>query len=130
MPKSLTKHWPPKRGLKHRWVDFLRRRFWKMDIDPTAWIAPTALVDRTWPKGIHIARDAFVDHQAVILAHDMTRGLYLDTCIGVGAIIGARAIVMPGVNIGAGAIVEPGAVVVRDVGDGQRVGGSPAKLCG
>jgi maltose O-acetyltransferase len=42
--------------------------------------------------------------------------------------IGRNAIVMPGVRIGAGSIVAAGAVVVKDVGRNQIVGGVPAKL--
>lgn len=46
--------------------------------------------------------------------------------IGDGALLRARAIVLPGVKIGAGAVVEAGAVVNRDVEPNTRVGGIPA----
>ena len=106
----------------------LRRWVWRQDIHPAARIAATAHIDRTWPKGIHIAAGAVVEDHAVILAHDMSRGLYLDTYVEEGARIGIRAIVMPGVRVGAGAIVDPGAIVTADVAPGTRVRGNPAKV--
>lgn len=116
----------PKTSLRQRLQGLVRRLFWGMDIDPGAWIAPSALIDRTWPRGIHIGPGCIIDHEAVILAHDMTRGLYLDTVIGAGSRIGARAIVFPGVTVGRDCIVEPGANVTRDIADGIRVAGNPA----
>lgn len=44
--------------------------------------------------------------------------------------IGARAIILPGVTVGEGAVVAAGAVVNRDVGDYEVVGGVPAKKIG
>ena len=46
--------------------------------------------------------------------------------IGDGAWVGARAIILPGVNVGAGAVVNPGSVVNKDVAAHTRVGGAPA----
>lgn len=42
--------------------------------------------------------------------------------------IGSGAIILPGVSIGDGAIVAPGAVVSREVGEAEIVGGVPAHL--
>ncbi len=98
-----------------------------MDIHDTAWIASTALIDRTWPKGIHIAAGCVIDHQAVVLTHDMTRGIYAHTKIGAGSYLGPRSIVLPGVSVGEGCIVEAGSIVNRDVPDGCRVQGNPAR---
>ncbi len=119
----------PPRGktLQQKWQRLIQTRLWQMDIHPTAWIATTALIDRTWPKGIHIGANCVIDHQAVVLTHDMTRGIYLDTHIGANTRIGARAIIMPGVSVGKDCIVEPGSVVTRDIEDGGRVIGNPAK---
>ncbi|OYX61964.1 MAG: hypothetical protein B7Y89_10835 [Novosphingobium sp. 32-60-15] len=113
--------------LQQKWQRFIQTHLWKMDIHPTTWIAPTALIDRTWPKGIHIAANCVIDHHAVVLTHDMTRGIYLDTHIGENTRIGARAIIMPGVTVGKYCVVEPGSVVTRDIPDGIRVIGNPAK---
>ena len=98
-----------------------------MDVSPRAWIATTALIDRTYPQGVHIEAGSVIDAHAVVLSHDMSRGLYCHTRIGSGAVIGARAIIMPGVTVGAGAQVAPGAVVTRDVAPGSRVAGNPAR---
>jgi maltose O-acetyltransferase len=45
-----------------------------------------------------------------------------------GAWVGARAIILPGVNIGAGAIVAAGAVVTKSVPPMAIAGGIPAKI--
>lgn len=50
--------------------------------------------------------------------------------IGDYCFIGPRAIILPGVKIGKGAVVAAGAVVTKDVGDLEIVGGVPAKLIG
>lgn len=42
--------------------------------------------------------------------------------------IGARVIILPGVNIGKGAIIAAGAIVTRDVEPYSIVGGVPAKV--
>lgn len=44
--------------------------------------------------------------------------------------IGARAIILPGVTIGEGAVVAAGAVVAKNVGDFEVVGGVPARVIG
>jgi acetyltransferase-like isoleucine patch superfamily enzyme len=114
--------------LKQKLQRIIQTQLWQMDIHPTAWIATSALIDRTWPKGIHIGAYCVIDHQAVVLTHDMTRGIYLDTKIGNNTTIGARAIIMPGVTIGDNCVIEPGSVVTRDIPDGTRVIGNPAKV--
>lgn len=47
-----------------------------------------------------------------------------------GAWIGTKVVILPGVTIGKGAVVAAGAVVTRDVGDFEIVGGVPAKPIG
>ncbi len=113
--------------MRQRCQWLVRTRFWKMDIAPDCWIAASALVDRTFPEGVHIGAGCVIDEEAVILTHDMSRALYCHTRIGSGVRIGARAIVMPGVTVGQDAIIEPGAVVTKDVPAGARVIGNPAR---
>lgn len=96
-----------------------------MDIHPSARIAATANIDRTWPKGVHIGADCLIDDYAIILTHDTTRGLYLDTYVGDGTVIGPRAIVLPGVRVGHHCRIEAGAVIVRDIPDHCVVKGNP-----
>ena len=117
-------------------IDAIRRRIiraiqvhvWGMDIHPSARIAATALIDRTWPRGIHIAAGCVIEEEVVILTHDMARGIYLDTRIGENCYLGPRAIVMPGVAVGEGTVVAPGAVVVRDVPPNSFAIGNPAEV--
>ena len=47
--------------------------------------------------------------------------------VGPGSFLGAGCIVTPGVRIGAKAVIGAGSTVIRDVADGARVSGSPAK---
>ena len=44
--------------------------------------------------------------------------------------IGINAVIMPGVTVGPNAIVAAGAVVTKDVGEGDIVGGVPARVIG
>ena len=115
-----------RRSMTQRWQATVRRIVWKTDIASTAWIAATALIDRTWPKGIHIGEGAIVGEEAVILTHDLTRGVYLDTTIGSYTIIGPRAIILPGLTIGRCCIVTAGSLVNRDMPDYSHAVGNPA----
>lgn len=119
-----------KRGFGQRLQDFIRRRVYRIAIPRSAWVARTALVDRTYPQGIHIGEDCVIDHEAVVLAHDRTRGMFVDTWIGARTYIGPRAIVMPGVRVGEDCVIEAGACVIRDVQAGSRVRGNPGKVVG
>ncbi|GAA0732382.1 acyltransferase [Sphingomonas sp. ABOLD] len=110
------------------WRRFVRTRIWGMDIHPSAVIADSALIDRTFPKGVHIAARAVIGEQAVVLTHDIATRVWQHTYIGEGATLGARAIVLPGLKVGKGAVVLPGSVVTEDVPDGATVRGNPGKL--
>ena len=50
--------------------------------------------------------------------------------IGENVLIGARSIILKGVNVGDGAVVGAGAVVVKNVPPLKIVGGNPAKIIG
>jgi acetyltransferase-like isoleucine patch superfamily enzyme len=106
---------------------FVRRFLWRMDVAPSAIIATTAYIDRTWPSGVHIGANCRIADDAVVLTHDRTRGLYLDTRIGDNTIVGQRAVIMPGVTIGANCIVHPGAIVLRDLPSDYQVFGNPGR---
>jgi serine acetyltransferase len=118
----------PAKGLRQRLRRLIQTGYWHMDIHPTAWIANDAYIDRTNPRGVHIGRNCLVDSHAVVLSHDMVRGLSPHTRIGEGTVVGARAIVMPGVNIGRNCEIMPGSVVINDIKDGARVIGNPARV--
>ncbi|MCS7072396.1 MAG: hypothetical protein NZM00_12895, partial [Anaerolinea sp.] len=55
---------------------------------------------------------------------DRLQGAHIEA----GAIIGAGAVLLPGVRIGARALVGAGAVVTRDVPPGVVVVGNPARI--
>ncbi|HWK86713.1 MAG TPA: acyltransferase [Xanthobacteraceae bacterium] len=128
----------PKRGVLRmgglalrRYLIAMRRayfvRVWKMDIDPSAWFSLKVHFDRTHPRGIHIGPESYVAFGAVLLTHDMTRGIYADTRVGARCFIGAHSILLPGVTIGDGSIVAAGSVVTRDVAPGSIAAGNPAR---
>ena len=117
-----------KKSLKQRFQRFVQTRIWGTDIHPSAWIATTALIDRTWPRGIHIGANCVLADEVVVLTHDMTRGIYMDTRIGEGTTIGARAIIMPGITIGKNCTILPGTIVNRDIPDGATAQGNPARI--
>jgi acetyltransferase-like isoleucine patch superfamily enzyme len=103
-------------------------KVWGMDIHPTAKISLKAKLDKTYPKGIHIGEYACVTFGAVILSHDVTRGVHADTYIGRNCFIGTQALILPGVTIGDESIVAAGAVVTKDVPPHSVVGGNPARV--
>src|SRR4051812_23972256 len=99
-----------------------------MDLHPTTQFSLSAYFDRTYPKGVHVGRHSWVALQAIILTHDRTRGLYLHTRIGERCFIGARSMVLPGVQVGDECIVAAGSVVTRDVPPRCIVAGNPARV--
>lgn len=63
-----------------------------------------------------------------IINKDIEFEEYLPINIGHDVWIGARAIILDGVNIGNGAVIAAGAVVTKDVPDFAIVGGVPARI--
>lgn len=103
-------------------------KIWKMDIHPFTLVSRKAVLDRTYPRGIHIDEGSAVSFDAVILSHDHIAGKHTDTRIGKFCQIGARSIVMPGVTIGDHSVVAAGAIVTKDVPPGSIVAGNPARI--
>ena len=103
-------------------------RLWGMHIDPSAMFSLSAYFDRTYPRGVHIGPDSYVAIGATILCHDRTRGIKADTVVGRNCFIGARSIILPGVQIGDNVIVGAGAVVTRHVAPHCIVAGNPAQV--
>ena len=94
--------------------------------------------DRAWiqsmvyiPNGTVIEEDVFIGPNAVITNDKYPPSKRLaPVVIRRGAVIGANATLVAGVEIGEGAVVAAGAVVTRDVPPGVVVAGVPARVIG
>jgi len=106
----------------------LLRKFYHMDVSPSARISHAAILDKRCARDIHIGDGTLVTRGAVILAHDYCRILNKKTSIGKECFIGVYAIILPGVSIGDHVIVGAGSVVTKDVKSNCIVAGNPAKI--
>jgi len=103
-------------------------KLFSMDIHRTCSFSLSAKFDKTNPRGVHVGEYSYIAFGAVILTHDLTRGVRLHTRVGKNCFIGGRSIIMPGVTIGDCSIVGAGSVVVKDVPPFTIVAGNPAKV--
>jgi maltose O-acetyltransferase len=88
-----------------------------------------ATPDVFWPERISVGDHAIIGYDATILCHEFLQEEYRvgDVAIGERAMIGAGAILLPGVEVGDGAQVAANSLVVEDVPPGETVAGVPAK---
>jgi acetyltransferase-like isoleucine patch superfamily enzyme len=103
-------------------------KVWGMDIHPFTLVSRKAILDHTFPRGIHIGEGTAVNFDAVILTHDLMAGKHLHTYVGKYCGIGARSMIMAGVTIGDHSVVAAGAIVTRDVPPNTMVAGNPARI--
>ncbi|MFD1561989.1 acyltransferase [Haloarchaeobius amylolyticus] len=91
-----------------------------------------ATPDVFWPDLITIEADAIVGYDATILCHEFLQDEYRtgEVVVGERAMIGAGAIVLPGVKIGHDARIAANSLVTRDVPPGTTVAGVPAEPMG
>lgn len=82
------------------------------------------------PPGIVIGDDVFVGPHVCFCntKHPMKGEKYKETFVLNRAVIGAGAVILPGIIIGIGAIVGAGAVVTKSINCGITVVGNPAML--
>ncbi|MGA7867217.1 MAG: methyltransferase domain-containing protein [Stellaceae bacterium] len=81
--------------------------------------------------GVSFTNDVFPRSRRLPLPADATKaGWLVRTCVGSGASLGARCVVLPGAHIGAYAMVAAGAVVTREVPAHALMAGVPAKWVG
>lgn len=107
---------------------YIYTKIYKMDIDPSARISFGAKIDKTNPRGVHIARESYIASGAIVFAHDFSRGFHKDTYIGRRCFIGANAIIMCGVRIGDEVVIGSGAIVTKDIPNNCIVAGNPARI--
>ena len=97
-------------------------------------ISKSAILDRAYPKGIHIGNNTRILIEAMIIAHDYERGamdgftMWRETRIGNNCVIGGRAMIMPGVTLGDHVYVGGGSVVTKSFPSHCLVAGNPAKI--
>nr|WP_233255182.1 acyltransferase [Halopenitus persicus] len=86
--------------------------------------------DVFWPERITVESDAIVGYDATLLCHEFLQDEYRlgDVVIRQRAMVGAGAIVLPGVTVGEGAQVAANSLVTEDVPAGTTVAGVPAEV--
>ena len=86
--------------------------------------------DVFWPERIAVGDDAIIGYDATLLCHEFLQREYRlgDVVVGEGAMIGAGAVVLPGVTIGEGARVAANSLVADDVPPETTVAGVPAEV--
>ena len=94
--------------------------------------ALNATPDVFWPERITLNDHCIVGYDATILCHEFLQEEYRlgDVVVGERAMIGAGAVVLPGVHIGEGAQVAANSLVADDVPAGVTVAGVPAEVVG
>ena len=95
---------------------------WALDATP----------DVFWPERITLEDDCIVGYDATLLCHEFLQEEYRlgDVVVGERAMVGAGAVVLPGVRIGEGAQVAANSLVADDVPPGVTVAGVPAEPVG
>jgi len=95
---------------------------WALDATP----------DVFWPERITLEEGCIVGYDATILCHEFLQDEYRlgDVVVGERAMVGAGAVLLPGVRIGEGAQVAANSLVADDVPPGVTVAGVPAEPVG
>ncbi|ERH11560.1 MAG: acetyltransferase (isoleucine patch superfamily) [halophilic archaeon J07HB67] len=88
-----------------------------------------ATPDVFWPERISLGADVIVGYDATILCHEFLQDEYRvgDVVVGDRAMIGAGAVILPGVEVGADAQIAANSLVAEDVPPGTTVAGVPAE---
>ena len=107
---------------------FIANKVYGAHLDKTVRLSRSTVIDKNNSKGIYIGEYTYLAGSSIVFAHDYCRALYKNTCIGKRCFIGARAMIMCGVNIGDEVIVGAGAIVTKDVPSNCIVAGNPARI--
>jgi acetyltransferase-like isoleucine patch superfamily enzyme len=86
--------------------------------------------DVFWPDLITVEDHAIIGYDATILCHEFLQEEYRtgEVVVGERAMIGAGAVVLPGVEVGRGAQVAANSLVAEDVPPDTTVAGVPATI--
>mgnify|MGYP000622157925 CR=1 FL=1 len=86
--------------------------------------------DVFWPDLITVGDHAIIGYDATLLCHEFLQDEYRTGEVHVGerAMVGAGAVVLPGVEVGAEAQVAANSLVTEDVPPGATVAGVPAEV--
>ncbi|WP_135534444.1 acyltransferase [Halostella pelagica] len=85
--------------------------------------------DVFWPELITVRDHAIVGYDVTVLCHEFLQDEYRtgEVVVGERAMIGAGAILLPGVRVGEGSSVAANSLVTEDVPPGETVAGVPAR---
>ena len=118
-----------------RVVPSLRARNWALrrlgaTVAPGVAWGLEATPDVLWPGLITLRADAIVGYDATLLCHEFLQAEYRtgEVVVGERAMVGAGAVVLPGVEVGADARVAANSLVAKDVPPGATVAGVPAEV--
>ena len=100
-----------------------------MTVGPRVAWGLESTADVFWPELITVEADAIIGYDATILCHEFLQDEVRTGPVTIGerAMIGAGAIVLPGVTIGKEANVAANSLVTQDVPAGVTVAGVPAE---
>ncbi|WP_117591011.1 acyltransferase [Haloprofundus halophilus] len=86
--------------------------------------------DVFWPELVTVEDHAIIGYDATLLCHEFLQDEYRtgEIVVGERAMVGAGAVVLPGVHVGAGAQVAANSLVVEDVPPDATVAGVPAEV--
>jgi acetyltransferase-like isoleucine patch superfamily enzyme len=108
------------------WIDFPKQITWGRDIVIGRGFTAQAVAGIAVEDGVRIGPQVTIVTETPDVNHpNLLQGK--GVVIGEGAVVGARAVILPGVHIGVRAVVRPGAVVAEDVPEGAEVVGNPAR---
>ncbi|PSQ35061.1 hypothetical protein BRD05_05915 [Halobacteriales archaeon QS_9_70_65] len=82
-----------------------------------------------WPELVTVDDNAIIGYDATLLCHEFLQDEYRigEVRVGEKAMVGAGAVVLPGVEIGDGAQVAANSLVTEDVPSGETWAGVPAE---